>query len=252
MKEGGDPVLKKEGYTLRYAAVAVQYFASAVVVDSTQEKQDFLAQARPTLEKAVAKGVVKSISPTLDSFVLTRASDGTDQTFYIPKGEEGAFLTLHDGLRYAVVYTTGSFQQALDNGKGGYPEYAHQLQTETEAQPLWEDDVAVRVTTEPLELKPGDEATHKYLLYNGPVKVMLLSQPDTRAEAVPPGVVSHYIDDLNLNTLTDYQSQRLDRRRHQQPVHHAAAHQDHQRDALGAVVPPCLPVHPVHPVHHRA
>ena len=35
---------------------------------------------------------------------------------------------------------------------------------------------------------------------------MLLSQPDVAAEAVPPAVVSHYIDDLNLNTLTDYQS----------------------------------------------
>ena len=76
--EGGNPVLKKDGYAIRYAGVAVQYFASAVVVDNdSRSKQDFLAQARPTLEKAVAKGVVKSISPTLDSFVLTGADGPT-------------------------------------------------------------------------------------------------------------------------------------------------------------------------------
>ena len=95
--EGGTQILKKENYVIRYAGVAVQYFASAVVVDTTQDKQDFLASARPTLEKAVTKGVVKSISPTLDSFVLTRA-DGTNQDFYIRKGEEETFLGLHDGV----------------------------------------------------------------------------------------------------------------------------------------------------------
>ena len=112
-------------------------------------------------------------------------------------------------MKCAVVYTTGGYRDSLNNGKGGYPEYAHKLQTDAETQPLWEDDVTVRVTTEPIELKPGEEATHKYLLYNGPVKVMLLSQPDAAAEAVPPAVVSHYMDDLNLNTLTDYQSNGL-------------------------------------------
>ncbi len=203
--EGGTQILKKENYIIRYAGVAVQYFASAVVVDTRQDKQDFLASARPTLEKAVTKGVVKSISPTLDSFVLTRA-DGTNQDFYIRKGEEEKFLGLHEGLKCAVVHTTGAYRDSLNNGKGGYPEYAHKLQADSEAQPLWEDDVTVRVTTEPIELKPGEEATHKYLLYNGPVKVMLLSQPDVAAEAVPPPVVSHYMDDLNLNTLTDYQT----------------------------------------------
>ena len=204
-QEGGTQILKKENYVIRYAGVAVQYFASAVVVDTTQDKQDYLASARTTLEKAVTKGVVKSISPTLDSFVLTRA-DGTNQDFYIRKGEEEKFLGLHEQMKCAVVSTTGGYRDSLNNGKGGYPEYAHELQTDAEAQPLWEDDVTVRVTTEPIELKPGEEATHKYLLYNGPVKVMLLSQPDVAAEAVPPPVVSHYMDDLNLNTLTDYQS----------------------------------------------
>ena len=42
----------------------------------------------------------------------------------------------------------------------------------------------VRRLRAPIELKPGGEATHKYLLYNGPVKVMLLSQPDDKQKAV--------------------------------------------------------------------
>ena len=74
------------------------------------------------------------------------------------------------------------------------------------AQPLWEGDPTVRVSTASAEVKKDQEIDHKYLLYNGPVKVMLLDQPDTAAEKVAPGLVNHYIYDLNLNSMTDYQS----------------------------------------------
>lgn len=62
------------------------------------------------------------------------------------------------------------------------------------------DDITMRVISEPASLKHGDKLTHRYLLYNGPVKVRLLKQ---RAEADEKSV-QHYIKDLNLDTLTDF------------------------------------------------
>src|SRR5207248_11100962 len=70
---------------------------------------------------------------------------------------------------------------------------------------LFFDDVTVRVNTEPFEVGGNQIVTHKYLLYNGPVKPMLLGQMRGRA-AVPQELVDRYVDTLHLNTLTDYQS----------------------------------------------
>jgi YidC/Oxa1 family membrane protein insertase len=49
IKQGGKRVDKHPERFIRYAAVAVQYFASAIVVDSDQKEQDFLQWARTTL-----------------------------------------------------------------------------------------------------------------------------------------------------------------------------------------------------------
>ncbi len=64
----------------------------------------------------------------------------------------------------------------------------------------------MRVSTVPADVKKGEPVVHNYLLYNGPVKVMLLDQAETAAQRVDPALVARYRDDLNLNTLTDYQS----------------------------------------------
>ena len=103
-------------------------------------------------------------------------------------------------MKTAVVYSTGGYE-----GEKDYPEYAHKLLDDAQTQPLWEDDVTVRVATEPIELKPGEEVVHKYLLYNGPAKTMLLSQMGG-VEAVRPELVNRYLYDLNLDTMIDYQS----------------------------------------------
>jgi YidC/Oxa1 family membrane protein insertase len=67
------------------------------------------------------------------------------------------------------------------------------------------DDITVRVISEPVELKPGTPVVHNYLLYNGPVKVALLSHLDG-GHAVRNELVARYTDTLHLNTLTDYGS----------------------------------------------
>ena len=57
----GKEVGKEKDQFIRYAGVAVQYFASIIVVDDEQvegQQQDFLARARPTLESYVVKGRV--------------------------------------------------------------------------------------------------------------------------------------------------------------------------------------------------
>jgi YidC/Oxa1 family membrane protein insertase len=49
--DGGEMVGKRADLRLQYAGVVVQFFASVVAVDSRQEKRDFLAHARPTVNK---------------------------------------------------------------------------------------------------------------------------------------------------------------------------------------------------------
>ncbi|HVS38316.1 MAG TPA: YidC/Oxa1 family insertase periplasmic-domain containing protein [Gemmataceae bacterium] len=219
--EGGDALALRDGYFIRYAGVAIQYFASVIVVDDKQadgQNQDFLAGARPTLETAVVKGVVKSVGA--DDFILVR-SDGKEQTFTIRQQDKDAeaqairddearfkadgripFADLQPNQKLAVVYSSGSSPTA----DGEYPSFARQLRDESMTQALWEDDVTVRVSTAAADVTKDHPLVHKYLLYNGPVKVMLLDQPDTAAERVAPGLVNRYIYDLNLNSMTDYQS----------------------------------------------
>jgi YidC/Oxa1 family membrane protein insertase len=71
----------------------------------------------------------------------------------------------------------------------------------------WLADMTVRAVTDPLELAAGDEATHDYLLYHGPVKVRLLHLLKDAAgnKAVSDELVNRYEETLNLRTLTDYQ-----------------------------------------------
>lgn len=124
--EGGEAVLKGDS-RVQYFGVVVQYFASVVAVDERQEKRDFLAWCRPTVEEHAAR----------------------DRPFL--------------------------------------------------------DDIVVRGVTEPVELKPGETKVHRYVLYNGPVKVRLLNQLEGDL-AVDPNLVERYESTLQLRTLTDYAS----------------------------------------------
>jgi YidC/Oxa1 family membrane protein insertase len=62
--------------------------------------------------------------------------------------------------------------------------------------------VTVNLTSRPAKLDKKNAETHSYLLYAGPVKVILLGYE----KAVRGGLADHYASSLHLNTLTDYPS----------------------------------------------
>lgn len=195
--EGGKEILREPGKPIRYAGVAVQYFASVIVVDDEQTKQDFLRQARPTLETAVARGVIRKIDRDRGTFDLGAADQRDDRIFHIANEPEirEAFTQMKEGARIAVIYHRDGANRSV----------ATKVGSEMATQPLWEEDITVRVGSETVELKPGEEVTHKYLLYNGPVKPSLLNGM-TGAAAVSPELVQRYASKLSLNTMTDYQT----------------------------------------------
>jgi YidC/Oxa1 family membrane protein insertase len=72
-QEGGPEVRKAEDKIVRYAAVANQYFAAAIVVDDHQPQavdQDFIAWARATVE-----GKVHPAKPQLDDITVRTVSE---------------------------------------------------------------------------------------------------------------------------------------------------------------------------------
>lgn len=64
-------------------------------------------------------------------------------------------------------------------------------------------DVTVRAVSQPFEVKPGEHVVHKYLLYNGPVKVRLLGQLE-KGKPVDSKLIQRYETTLGLYSLTDY------------------------------------------------
>src|SRR5205823_5323606 len=143
--------------------------------------------------------VVKSIATDRSSFVLA-TGEHTEERFQI-RGGLPIQTDFRPGSRVAVVYHTESYDEKAQ----AYPHVVTDILDPEASQPLWTDDITVRLSTEPADLKPGDEVVHKYLLYQGPVKVSLLGQMSGEAE-VNQDLVNRYLTKLHLDTLTDYQS----------------------------------------------
>jgi len=205
---GGNAVPREAGSTLLYAFVANQYFASGIAVDNQQKNRDFLRQARPTLETTLSKGTVVRVAEDGTSFVLKPLGNGPEQTFYTSQGTPRLFIGRIAGKRLAVLHHTASAPER----NGEYPEVVTEVLPEESMPSLWMDDITVRVSTEPVELKDDAEVVHKYLLYNGPVKVNQLFPPPglpskpLEQGGVPMELFERYHDALHLNTLTDYHS----------------------------------------------
>jgi len=202
LKGGGDEVLRGPDYFIRYAAVGVQYFTSAIVVDDKQEKQGYLTRARPTLETTTVKGTISKI-PDLNRFELTVA-DKTDEKidFHLLDPSITKEVVFGLGQQIGVLYRT----EPTVGGKGRA--VAIRLLPAKETQPVFENDITVRVATEPINLKDAiDEqhaVVHKYLLYNGPMKPRLLAQLEGQANVSDELVIRY--ESLSLNTLIDYHS----------------------------------------------
>jgi YidC/Oxa1 family membrane protein insertase len=205
---GGNLVPHEAGNALLYAGVANQYFASVIVVDNQQKNRGFLRQARPTLETVLTRGTVVSTAEDGNSFVLKPLDNRPERTFYTSRGDDRLLVGRLTGKRIAVLHHTASAPER----NGEYPEIASKIYLDESATPpsVWEDDITVRVSSELEELKDDAEVVHKYLLYNGPVKVGQLFPPPGLASkpleqgGVPPELYDRYHDELYLNTLTDY------------------------------------------------
>jgi YidC/Oxa1 family membrane protein insertase len=198
VRAGGDRKLSEDQKFIRYAGVVTQYFASVIVVDDRENaNHDFLKSARPTLETASVKGTLTKKDADRRTFSLRPEKEKTDMIFHAPAGLTRDQLdNLQDNKEYGVVYYTNSNDEDV----------AIRILDADHTNSLFLDDMTVRVSTMPIDLEVGAPVKHKYLLYNGPVKVRLLSHLDGDA-AVDPTIVDHYLDDLHLNTLTDYHFQ---------------------------------------------
>src|SRR5262249_23167802 len=146
-----------------YAGVGVQYFASMIVVDNQQKNTDFLEWARPTLELATMQGKLKKKNDS--SFVLE--SQGQDFKFHLGPSAavQARFFQAPENSSLTVLWKQDGDRLVAVN-----------LMRDDVAIPSLLDDITVRVMTEATTLEPGKPVEHKYLLYNGPVKVRLLGQ----------------------------------------------------------------------------
>jgi YidC/Oxa1 family membrane protein insertase len=208
VRKGGDKLMVGNGY-LQYAGVANQFFASLIVVDDKQppeneggvSMQQVANYVRLTLETEEKQG--KLIGADKDQVVLVSVAEkGAPVITFrlLPRVQEQLEKEpIANGTDVVVNYYKVDDQLvATDIRKG------KSLRPYTE-------DITARVVSNVLGtdpktgLKPGEKVVHKFLLYNGPVKVRLLSD-FTGDKAVDPSLVARYADDLHLNTLTDYKS----------------------------------------------
>jgi YidC/Oxa1 family membrane protein insertase len=212
IREGGDKVPDDLGDSaIQYAGVVTQFFGSVTVVDNTganrTDPPSILEWARPTLESTEIKGQIVSVGPNPNEFKLKDENGDPYYFVFAQNGkvhlnsEDDTFLDVTRGQRVFVRYYLGQERRKGNkivhtaraiNGMGD----PHRPQF---------DDISVRVNTKVIQLRPGETKTHKYLLYNGPVKVLLLGQ-FTGDKEVPTALVDRYENDLHLNTLTDYHS----------------------------------------------
>jgi YidC/Oxa1 family membrane protein insertase len=205
-KGGGDAVVQGPGANIRYAGVAVQFFASVIVVDDEGNKsQKFLASARPTLERGVIHGKTKGPLLLFGDRITVTSNDGKlTETIYIPPEIQQRVGVINDKTNVAILYRTLGWDDELKD----CPKLALDIRTGPDADAThatWEDDITVRVNTEPsAEMKKGSSFTHRYVLYNGPVKPLLLGYL-RGADAVPADVVARYTGPLKLGTLIDWQ-----------------------------------------------
>lgn len=198
---GGSEIIHNAelGHWFRYAGVAVQYFASMVVVDDEQQDQKIIDKVRPTLELAFHRGVVQRVDKNKLQVTLANQDGETTLWFASPEQVDEFANRLLPGSRVAIQYRHSPSPDKLPY------HVVVKVVKESEAQALFENDLTVRLVSKPFQVQPGKQVSHKYLLYHGPVKASLLGDFSGN-EAVNPDQVAKYVTRLGLNTLTDYPS----------------------------------------------
>ncbi len=190
----GDPVRD----AIQYGGTSNQFFASVVAVDdfppNSVQPQMYIDYARPTVVSAALHGQVVNI----DRNGLLAVLSSTDKQTYsvvVPKTSPelwSKFLALQPGAQVGLTALWTSRDEMV----------AQEIYTGDEAHKLLFYDVNVHLVSDVVRLKPGQPVTHHYVLYNGPLKVRLLSQLEGDRK-VADDVVALYHDKLHLNTLTD-------------------------------------------------
>jgi YidC/Oxa1 family membrane protein insertase len=202
VKGGGEAVPptqeSKGGTFVQYAAVATQYFASAIVVDNDQAKgvngKQIIAWARGTHE---TEEIPVKFMEAEDNLVLAFNSQSRlPETFL-------ALPRLLEHIKHAEIKKGDSVLLSTYRAPDGR-RVATWMRRGTVVRPMM-DDVTVRVNSEAFSLLPGESVEHRFMLYHGPVKTRLLAQ-FRGDEAVEDKVVDRYTYALHLNTLTDYRS----------------------------------------------
>jgi YidC/Oxa1 family membrane protein insertase len=210
VRGGGDPVPTNHELNdnlIQYAGIATQYFASVIAVDNRGDSVPprILQWVQPTLEYTKVKGKIVGLPP---GRLILEVTDDKDE-----KQKERLSFAIDPRC---VVTLTGSNDtvsdlQLFQTVYVGYaasrnPLVAKRIQAANLRHHGQFDDITVRVASEVIRLKPGDEPrVDRFVLYNGPVKVRLLKQFSGDKE-VDAALVNTYLDDLHLNTLTDFHS----------------------------------------------
>ena len=198
---GGSELMQNAslGHWFRYAGVAVQYFASMVVVDDEQQDQKIIEKVRPTLELASYRGMVLRVDKSKLQLAIRNQQE--ESLFWFSNSEQMKEFEnlLLPGARVSIQY-----RHVASPDRVPYHVVA-KVTKEMDGQPLFDNDVTVRLTSKIFQVNPGKTVSHKYLLYHGPVKAALLGD-FSGEESVNPDQVARYVSRLGLNTLTDYPS----------------------------------------------
>ncbi len=188
---------------IQYAGVADQYFASLIVVDDKQaDKRDggvdatkILAWGRPTRETKQTKGIIRKISADKATVVIAEPRDVIYQL--LPRARE---LLESQKLREGDLVVATYYYELGAHGRDRDRRLMESIRRGREPHPF-ANDITVRVNSDRIVLEPGQKVVHKFLLYNGPLKVRLLDQMG--AQSPDSDLVNRYADTLHLSTLTD-------------------------------------------------
>jgi YidC/Oxa1 family membrane protein insertase len=228
LKGGGDEKAPGDGTHIGYAMVNNQFFASGIAVaKADQANTNFLGQARPLLVESAVRGRLLTVPDD-------KEKGGGQVELLDERNQKQTFTWSPDDLRYGTAESREADRQraasqlvtgrevivvhrSIISRSGKAREIITDLLDPTQTAAIFHDDVTVAVSTPKggdrmIRLKPGEAVVHKYVLYNGPLKVQLLGDHLIGKEPpVEKATLNYYLNDLRLDTLTDYPTSAMGR-----------------------------------------